>query len=136
MAGKAKIKTHVRTAAKVVGKHVYGNLYGCNPLLLSDEEYLKKVVVEAAVIGNMTLLNVISWKFGGGGGVSVVAIVAESHISIHTWPEYSYATVDVYTCGEKCDPERAFHYIVSCLRPKKYTYHFVDRSLKPEDEEY
>ena len=72
---------------RVVGKHVYGNLIDCmNENLLSDVEELKRIVIEAAEEGNMTLLDVKAWKIGLG--VSVVAIILESHITIHTWPEY------------------------------------------------
>ncbi|UXD21220.1 S-adenosylmethionine decarboxylase [Ignicoccus pacificus DSM 13166] len=112
---------------KVYGKHVYGNLYNCNPKKLSDPEYLKKVVIEAAKIGNMTLLDVKAWKIGEG--VSVVGIVLESHITIHTWPEFSFATVDVYSCGAHTDPEKAFEYIVKALEAKKVVRGGVDRSM-------
>jgi len=55
----------------------------------------------------MKLVEMKSWKFGGKkGGVSVIALVEESHIAVHTWLEYNYATVDVYTCGEHSDPRR------------------------------
>ena len=115
-------------AARVVGKHVYGNLYNCNPALLSDEEALRNIVVEAAEIGNMTLLDVKSWKIGLG--VSVVAIILESHIAVHTWPEYGYATLDVYSCGSHTDPERAFNYIVEKLEAKYVERRYADRSLE------
>ncbi|MGC8975310.1 MAG: adenosylmethionine decarboxylase [Thermoprotei archaeon] len=113
--------------ARVYGKHVYGSLYDCDPELLSDPEFLKKVVVEAARIGNMTLLDVRTWYMGPG--VSVVAIILESHISIHTWPEYSFATVDVYSCGKHTDPHKAFEYIVKSLKARRYEFNVIDRSL-------
>lgn len=112
---------------KVYGKHVYGSLYECDPELLSDPEFLKKLVAEAARVGNMTLLDVRTWYMGPG--VSVVAIILESHISIHTWPEYSFATVDVYSCGKHTDPLKAFEYIVKSLKAKRYEFDVVDRSL-------
>ena len=117
---------------QIVGKHVYGNLYDCDPKILSDEEFLRWMVVEAARISKCHLYEVKSWKFGGEkGGVSVIALVTESHIAVHTWIEYQYATVDVYTCGSKSDPEAAFDFIVSQLKPRDYTKHFSDRSSKP-----
>ena len=112
---------------RVVGRHVYGNLIGCPSKLLADEDYLKEVVVEAAKKGNMTLLDVKTWKIGMG--VSIVAVILESHITIHTWPEYGYATVDVYSCGSHTDPYKAFKYIVSKLKPKKVVMGKADRSL-------
>ncbi len=114
---------------RVYGKHVYGNLYGChNKVLLKDPERLKSIVLNAAMRGNMTLLDIKSWKIGEG--VSLIAIVLESHIAIHTWPEYDFATVDVYTCGHESDPQAAFDYIVSALLPKRVTLGFADRSLE------
>ncbi len=116
-----------RVGFKVYGKHVYGNLYGCDPEILSDAEELKEIVIKAAKLGNMTLLDVKYWVISPG--VSLVAIILESHITIHTWPEYNFATVDVYTCGKHTDPERAFRYIVRALNAKRVEYSVVDRSL-------
>jgi len=113
----------------IIGKHVYGNLYDIPPEIAGDEEYLVEVVKKAAELANMTLWDIKSYKFGGlKGGVSVIALVIESHIAIHTWIEYRYATVDVYTCGEKSDPWRAFQYIVEKLKPATYTVNYADRS--------
>lgn len=113
---------------KVVGKHVYGNLYECDSELLFNEEYLRETVINAANIAGMHLVDVRSWRFEGKkGGVSVIALVTESHISIHSWVEYNYASVDVYTCGSKSRPLKAFMYIVERLKPKKYVLHKVRR---------
>ncbi len=116
-----------RIGFKVYGKHVYGNLYGCDPEILSNAEELKKIVIKAAKIGNMTLLDVKYWIISPG--VSLVAIILESHITIHTWPEYNFATVDVYTCGRHTDPEKAFRYIARALNAERVEYSVVDRSL-------
>jgi S-adenosylmethionine decarboxylase len=116
----------VISTPKVVGKQVYGSLYECDPNILKDREALEKIVKDAVTIGNMTLLDIKSWKIGDG--VSVVAIVLESHVTIHTWPEYNFATVDVYSCGPHTDPKRAFQYIVEQLKAKKYTMNEADRS--------
>jgi len=113
---------------RVYGMHVFGNLYGCDPSVLRDEERLRRIVVEAARIGNMTLLDVKSWKIGEG--VSVVAIVLESHITIHTWPEYAFATVDVYSCGKHTDPEKAFNYIVLSLGARRVERQVATRHLE------
>lgn len=77
----------------------------------------------------MTVFDSKVWKFGGEkGGVSALALIIESHIAIHTWNEFHYATVDIFTAGEKSDPLAAFEYIVSKLKPKSVTKHFADRS--------
>jgi S-adenosylmethionine decarboxylase len=123
------ITTCVDKEKQIVGKHVYGNLYGCDPKLINDESFLKSIVIEAAKLARMTIWDTRTWKFGGEkGGVSVMALVLESHIAIHTWSELGYATVDVFTCGAKSDPELAFDYIASKLNPKNLVKHFADRS--------
>ena len=114
---------------RVVGRHVYGNLYGCrNKNILRDPDGLKELIRRAAEAGNMTLLDIKAWKIGEG--VSIVGIVLGSHITIHTWPEYDFATVDVYSCGEHTDPEAAFEVIVRELRPVKVARGSADRSLE------
>ncbi|MCY0873944.1 MAG: adenosylmethionine decarboxylase [Acidianus infernus] len=114
---------------KIVGKHVFGNLYDIDPKILTDREYLEKLVLEAVKVAKMKLVEAKSWSFGGKkGGVSVLALVEESHIALHTWNEYNYATLDVYTCGEQSDPQAAFDYIVKALKPRRYQVFYADRS--------
>ncbi|MEM4800190.1 MAG: adenosylmethionine decarboxylase, partial [Acidilobaceae archaeon] len=114
---------------KVYGYHVLGNLFDCgNKELLTDPERLKDLIIKATEVGNMTLLDIKTWKIGLG--VSMVAIVLESHIAIHTWPEFSFATVDVYSCGKHTDPKAAFDYIVSALRPRYVEFKEFERVLE------
>jgi len=117
---------------QVYGKHIVGNLYDVDERLLSNEEFLRQTVVEAATIANMHVVDVRSWRFYGNDkeGVSVIALVIESHIALHTWPRYRYATLDVYTCGAKSDAERAFDYIIEKLKPRHYTKAYLDRSCR------
>ncbi len=114
---------------KVVGRHVYGNAKGCkNVSLLRDEKSLINLLNKAGQVGNMTILDIKAWKIGEG--VSAVAIVLESHITIHTWPEYRFATVDVYSCGSHTDPKKAFDYIINELNPDDVEFGMTDRSLE------
>ena len=114
--------------SQLIGKHVYGNLYGCNSSI-NSETTLRRLVTEAAKVAKMTIWDTKVWKFGGDkGGVSALALILESHIAIHTWNEFQYATVDVFTSGETSDPLMAFDYIVDKLKPKSVTKHFADRS--------
>ncbi len=125
--------THInrtdREDAIVYGTHIYGSLYGCSANLLRDEEYLIRKVREAAELANSVIVSIFSYKFGAHSGVSVIAIVAESHISVHTWPEYEYATIDVYTCGFRAKPIIAFEYLAKSLNAKKIEVYISDRSL-------
>ena len=119
---------------RIVGKHVYGNLYDIDVALANDEEHLRRLVLKAVKESKATLIDIRSWSIEGEkGGVSVIALVAESHIAVHTWKEYRYATVDVYTCGEHTDPWKAFDVILNGLKPKYYTVYYSDRSQLPRE---
>ncbi len=114
---------------RVYGYHVYGNFIDCaNVEILMDEDGLRNLVIEAARIGNMKVLDVKSWKIGLG--ISVVAVILESHITIHTWPEYRFATVDVYSCGTHTNPIASFNYIKSALKPRIVEGGGFERSLE------
>ncbi len=118
----------------IIGRHVYGSLYGVSRDKAWNEQFLRDLVLKAANAAGATLLDVRSWVVPGKkGGVSVIAIVLESHIAIHTWPEYDYATVDVYTCGDNADPWKAWEVILEGLNPKHHTVHYSDRSQIPEN---
>lgn len=115
--------------AVIIGRHIYGNLYDCSADILRDEARLTEIIRNAAKIANATLVSISSYKFGANGGLTVFAIVAESHISIHTWPEHNFATVDVYTCGNT-DPGAAFNYIAKELNAQRVEAFYSDRSLR------
>lgn len=121
------IKEESHKSFRVIGKHVYGSAIDCNVQKLSDDAFLTNLVIEAAKVGNMTLLDVKAWKLNPG--VTVIGVIVESHISIHTWPEYSFATIDVYSCGENSYPEKAFDYIAEKLEAKYVVKGYADRSL-------
>ncbi|RLE53895.1 MAG: adenosylmethionine decarboxylase [Candidatus Methanomethylicota archaeon] len=110
---------------RAVGRHVYGNLYECSESILSSPEYLKEIVIKAVEVARAKLCQVCAYSVEDY--VAAIAIVMESHIAIHAWPKYGYATVDVYTCGNT-DAEAAFDFIVEKLKPKRFTKYSVDRS--------
>ena len=89
-----------------VGKHCILELYDCDSSRLDDEAFLRDTITTAAKRAGATLLNLITHRFEPQG-VTGLALLAESHISIHTWPESGYAAVDVFTCGDHTMPERA-----------------------------
>ena len=81
------------------GQHLLLDLQGANPAKLDDEEYLRNACLSIIEKANMHLLGIQSAKLNPQG-VSVVAMLAESHLSIHTWPEHGSALVDLFTCGD------------------------------------
>ncbi|MCE4603355.1 MAG: adenosylmethionine decarboxylase [Aeropyrum sp.] len=114
---------------RVVGKHVYGSLYSIDKSKAWDEDYLKSLMVRAAEASGATVHAVNSWTIPGEkGGVSVIVLVLESHLALHTWPYYDYATFDIYTCGAHTDPWKAFELLISELKPSRYRVHYSDRS--------
>ncbi len=92
---------------RVLGQHILAELYGCNSEILNDIDLIKKYMEEAAEKSNATIVNSAFHRFSPHG-VSGVVVIAESHLAIHTWPEYSYAAVDLFTCGSSVDPWKAF----------------------------
>jgi len=86
-----------------MGDHYLLNLYGCDPDKLNDEKLIRNLLHDAAYCAKMTVLNTMTHKFYPQG-VTGVVMLAESHISIHTWPEEGMAAVDVYTCGSNDAP--------------------------------
>jgi S-adenosylmethionine decarboxylase len=99
----------------MVGKHCILELYDCDSARLDDEAFLRDAITSAAKRAGATLLNLITHRFEPQG-VTGLALLAESHISIHTWPESGYAAVDVFTCGDHTMPELACQVLGDALK--------------------
>ena len=106
-------------ATDMVGKHCILELYDCDPARLDDEAFLRTTITTAAKRAGATLLNLITHSFEPQG-VTGLALLAESHISIHTWPESGYAAVDVFTCGDHTMPEQACTVLRDELRAQRH----------------
>ena len=87
---------------KPLGRHMLLELYKCPKDMLDNQEKIEKILVDVVNRVGATLINTTFHKFSPYG-VSGVVVIAESHITIHTWPEHSYAAIDVFTCDEKID---------------------------------
>lgn len=94
------------------GKHVLIDLYEASHL--TDIDYIASALREAAALCGATVLDVHLHSFGHNQGITGVAILAESHISIHTWPECQFAAIDIFMCGN-CDPDHAIKPIQSAF---------------------
>ena len=103
-----------------IGTHCILELYDCPPELLDDHDFVVQTLREAARHGFATLLADVSHKFHPQG-VTALALIAESHLAIHTWPEYGYAAVDVFTCGHRAKAERACAYLRRALRARRHS---------------
>ena len=108
-------------------KHLLLELYKCNYEKLNDESFLRCSLNRAAKIAKATVLNLISNKFEPQG-VTVIALLAESHISIHTWPESNYSAVDIFTCGRNMLPELASQYLIEALKAEEHSLRVIERN--------
>jgi len=88
---------------QALGRQILIELYQCDPAVLNSEERIREILVEATRRSGATIVSHTFHTFNPHG-VSGVVVIAESHVAIHTWPEYGYAAVDVFTCGERIDP--------------------------------
>ncbi len=109
-----------QSTSDIVGKHCILELYACDQWKLNDESFIRTILTTAAKLSGATLLNLITHHFEPQG-ITGLALLAESHISIHTWPESGYAAVDVFTCGEHTDPEKACEVIFKELGAKRHS---------------
>lgn len=102
-----------------LGIHLLIELRDCNPDILRSIEKVKKILISAAKEAKATIIDTSFHEFNPFG-ISGVVVIAESHLSIHTWPEYCYAAVDIFTCGDVIQPELAVSYLVKkfeCKNP-------------------
>lgn len=97
------------------GTHLIIDLWGAERL--DDLEHVRHTLVDAVTAAGATLLHIHLHHFTPNGGVSGVAVLAESHISIHTWPERAYAALDVFMCGD-AEPERAVPVLEQAFLPQ------------------
>lgn len=116
-----RVKNHVekgRCVMKAIGKHLIVDMYGCSFESLDNLEFVKEAMLTAVEEANMTLLDFSYHKFEPQG-LTAVAVLAESHMSIHSYPELGYAAVDVFTCGDHSRPDKAVSVLKSFLKPEK-----------------
>ncbi len=101
---------------KAIGRHLILEMWGCKNL--DSVEIAEQALREMVVALDVTLLDLKAYPFSPVG-VTAVAIVSESHLVIHTWPEYGYAAVDVFTCGARREPEDAVPVLRKYFEPER-----------------
>ena len=117
---------------ETVGSHVVLELYDCPAGLLDDRVFVRDVIREAARAAGSTLLNEVQHKFEPQG-VTALGLLAESHISVHTWPEGGYAAADVFTCGAHTLPERACEVLITKFQARRYAMKSIPRGTNMEE---
>jgi len=113
---------------KALGKHLLLELNDCDPKLLNDISFIKETMLVAAKAAGATVLGESFHQFSPQG-VSGVLIIAESHLTIHTWPEHGYAGADIFTCGTRVKPEKAAEVIIEKLKPVTHALIKLDRGM-------
>ncbi len=115
-----------------LGRHLLAEFYECNSNILNNVERIETVMKEAALACGATIVG-SNFHMFSPYGVSGVVIIAESHLAIHTWPEYGYAAVDLFTCGDSCDPKVAYAYLQEHLASGSAFYSELNRGLLNKD---
>ncbi len=110
----------------VRGKHVLADFYGIASAQLTDSSLLEKLLRAAAEAADAHILFSHLHSFGPDQGVTGVLLLAESHISIHTWPECGYAALDIFMCGQ-AEPELALAVLQQALQPSSSKLQTVQR---------
>jgi len=116
-----------------LGRHLLLELKDCNKEVLDDLDFLRDCLNEAAIQCGATVVGETFYRFSPCG-VSGVVNIAESHISIHTWPEYGYAAVDVFTCGDDVEPEEAAKLITEKLETKNHSLIELRRGIMEDSQ--
>ena len=110
----------------VLGRHLLVEFYNCNPQELDNVAGIEKHMNDAAIACGATIVQSSFHRFEPWG-VSGVVVISESHLAIHTWPEYGYASVDLYTCGDEVDPMAAYEHLRVMLEAKETEMQFLKR---------
>ena len=113
-----------RQHAATVGQHLIVDFWGAQDI--DDAARLESAMRSAVVASGATLLQIHLHRFSQGDGITGIALLAESHISVHSWPEHNYSAFDIFMCGE-CDPARALESLRAELRPVRENIRYLLR---------
>ncbi|MFF2908936.1 adenosylmethionine decarboxylase [Paenibacillus sp. NPDC057934] len=112
-----------------LGKHILVEFYSCDPYVLSDHQNIESYMIQAAHLCQAQIVQSCFHKFNPWG-VSGVVIIKESHLAIHTWPEYNYAAVDLFTCGSEVRPDEGIKYLGHVLKAEDWELREIRRGIK------
>jgi S-adenosylmethionine decarboxylase proenzyme len=114
------------------GKHILAEYFECECAYLDSEPAIRNLMREAASRTGATIVGDIFHHFSPQG-VTGVVVIAESHLAIHTWPEFQYASVDLFTCGTTVDPWIGFDYIKEKLQSKRWASKEIIRGVLDDE---
>lgn len=118
-----------------LGKHFIADFHKCNPEIINNSSEVEQILTRAAAISGATVIKPFFHTFSPQG-ISGVIVIAESHFAIHTWPEYRYAAVDLFSCSD-FNFREALVYIRDRFQSDEYSIHAIDRGLtdKPDPQD-
>lgn len=125
---KKNLRQGVGRKLKSLGRHILVEFHGCNKEKINELKFVESAMIGAAEYAKATVIDGVFHKFNPHG-VSGVVVIAESHLAIHTWPEYGYAAVDLFTCGDEVDPWDAFFYLNKKFEAESNTTMELKRGL-------
>ncbi|MCX6640634.1 MAG: adenosylmethionine decarboxylase [bacterium] len=111
-----------------LGRQILVEYYDCDAKALNDCNLVASAMLEAARLSGATVVEEVFHLFNPHG-ISGVVVIAESHLSIHTWPEYGYAAVDLFTCGDEIQPEKAFEHLKKLLHARSVSVMELKRGV-------
>jgi spermidine synthase len=114
---------------EALGKHILVEYYQCSEKVLNDPSFVEEAMTSAAKLAGATIINSTTHHFSPWG-VSCVVVIQESHLSIHTWPEFKFASVDLYTCGGSVDPWIGFKSLSKAFETTNYSVIEMKRGLR------
>lgn len=112
-----------------LGRHLLVELWGCIRAI-DDPEAVREALREAVRLAGATLVHLEVHRYSPQG-VTGVAVLAESHLAVHTWPEQGYAAVDIYTCGTTAAPETAVRVLEGCFGAELVEVREITRGVRP-----
>lgn len=111
-----------------LGNHLIVELYECEKDVINDAHAVEKRMLEAVKISGATMVQSVVHKFNPHG-ISGVVVIEESHFSVHTWPEYGYCALDIFTCGDEIDYYTALHYLKDQFKAKNLSVTEMKRGM-------
>lgn len=117
--------------SSALGNHLLVEFYGCDEKVLMRTDSIQKAMEEAVRESKASVVQSSFHEFKPYG-VSGVVVIQESHYTIHTWPEWQYAAIDLFFCSEAVQVEKAVHVLQKHLKPQRITYILVERGKKQE----
>lgn len=113
---------------KALGRHILVEYYQCNQETMDNVELIRRLMLEAAEVSGASIVKEVFHRFSPHG-VSGTVVIAESHLAIHTWPEYGYAAVDLFTCGDEVDPWKGFKHLKAGFESQSHSATEMRRGL-------